>query len=166
MTNNKGKIVEVIGVENKTVYRPNDNGDSVVVVEKGRETDQFNKNEDDQVAYSKDDIMDMLRTICREVNELKNGTKGQLDEIDKKWGKLLRKPETDQLKENTEVELKQVSGGSNISNYNDTVENGVSESDDNKVNYNSENEREMGCKGVETDVDQTESCLLYTSRCV
>ena len=46
MTNNKGKIVEVIGVENKTVNRPNDNDDSVVVVEKGRETDQFNKNKD------------------------------------------------------------------------------------------------------------------------
>ena len=55
MTNNKGKIVEVIGVENKTVN--NDNDDSVVVVEKGRETDQSNENKgyqgtDNAVSYT------------------------------------------------------------------------------------------------------------------
>ena len=36
------------------------------------------------------------------------------------------------------------------------IDNVVSESDDNEVNYKSESEREMGCKGVETDVDQIE----------
>ena len=60
ITNNKGKIVEVMVVENKTVYRPNDRDDSVIVmVENGRETDQSNKNIDDQVAdneVSNDDL--------------------------------------------------------------------------------------------------------------
>ena len=36
------------------------------------------------------------------------------------------------------------------------IENVVSESDDNEVNYNSESERVMVCKGVETNVDQLE----------
>ena len=40
----------MIGVENKTVNRPNDNYEIINVVEKGVETDQFNKNKDDQVA--------------------------------------------------------------------------------------------------------------------
>ena len=35
LSEDKGKIIEVIWVENKTVNRPNDNDDSVVVVEKG-----------------------------------------------------------------------------------------------------------------------------------
>ena len=53
MTNNKGKIVEAIVVENKTVNRPSDKNDSVMRVENGRETDQFNKNKVDQVADNK-----------------------------------------------------------------------------------------------------------------
>ena len=73
----------MIGVENKTVNRPNDNDDSVVVVEKGRETDQFNKKKDDQVVDNKvknDDmsesdkmyVINMLKMMFDEQNAILN----------------------------------------------------------------------------------------------
>ena len=37
----RGKIVEVIVVENKAINRPSDNDESVGVVNKGRETNQL-----------------------------------------------------------------------------------------------------------------------------
>ena len=119
MTNNKGKIVEVMVVENKTVNRPNGKDDSVVMVENVRETDQLNENKGDQGTdknvsdanisnrYNKDDIMDILRTISSNIKELGNDIKGlnnDMKERNKKWEGDRR-----QLKENTEVELKQVS---------------------------------------------------------
>ena len=52
MTNNKGKIVKDIVLENKILS--NDyNAERVVVAENRKETDQLNKNKDDQVANNK-----------------------------------------------------------------------------------------------------------------
>ena len=101
VTNDKGKIVEVTVVENKAVNKPNDNDDSVGVVEKER---------------SGEDVMNLLKTIYDNMNkgfEMMNkhfdNMNKRFDERDKIWDKILRKPETDKLKENTEVESKQVS---------------------------------------------------------
>ena len=44
MTNDKGKIGEEIVVENKAENRPSDNDESVVVVNKGKKTNQFQEN--------------------------------------------------------------------------------------------------------------------------
>ena len=71
--------------------RPNEKDDSVVVVNKGRETDQFNKKQDDQVAdnevsneMSESDykmIMDMLRMIDKKFDERAEMMDKHFDEL-------------------------------------------------------------------------------------
>ena len=80
-TNNKGKIAEVIGVENKAVNRPSDNDESVGVVNTDREIDQVNKNKVDQVTDNevsnkemsesdyKTQMMNMMIMMCNKFNE-------------------------------------------------------------------------------------------------
>ena len=116
MTNNKGKIVEMKGVENKTVNRPNDRDDSViVVVGNGRGTDQFQENKVDQVADNKvglsNDEIEVSESVviggvqCNSKFEkdLMSMLVKQFDELKTKWNKQDEKwrLETDKLKENT-----------------------------------------------------------------
>ena len=110
VTNNKGKIVEVIVVENKTVNRPNVKDDNIMGAESGGETNQFNRNKVDQVAgneVSNDMVIFMLKEIHQSLvkqNAMLDGMINDMKERNEN-GKL----ETDKLKENTEVESKQVS---------------------------------------------------------
>ena len=71
--------------------------------------------------YSLDDVMNFLITMNDDINK-------RFDESDKKWDQLLRKPKTDQLKENKEVELKQVSDN-NVVNNSEGIINKVSNND-------------------------------------
>ena len=82
----------MIGVENKTVNRPND---SVVGVEKGRETDQSNENKGDQGTdneVSNDDMSEFDKNVMNFLQTMFDNMNKRFDEMDKKWDQLLRKP--------------------------------------------------------------------------
>ena len=166
----KGKIVEVIGVENKAMNRPDN---SVGLEEK---------------EYTLNDIFN----LCNK----------RFDEMDKKWDEWLRELKTARLKENSEVELKQVSDN-NVVNDSEGIINQVSDNDnsnnelinnsdkivgevvltseDNDGDYNSEVSRSdnyddisenMMLQNNGVNIENTDevlecnNCLLYTSRCV
>ena len=68
-------------------------------------------------------IMDMLRMIHKKFDERAEmmdkhfeRINKRFDESDKKWDEWLRELKTDRLKENSEVELKQVSDNDNSNN--------------------------------------------------
>ena len=124
MTNVKGKIVEVTGVENKTVNRPNDD-DSVGVVKKER---------------SLEDVMNLLITMKEMMDKHFDNMNKRLDERDKMLDEWSRELKTDQYQESTEVELNQVSDNDKeLINNSDKIVGEVGlTSENNDGDYNSE----------------------------
>ena len=147
------KIVEVVALENK-ILNTDDNDDSIVGVENGRETDQLNENKGNQVTENK-----VSKDSMKGNNEVTDGI-----------GVNTGENNGDKMTKNNEETINEVS----VSHTNELtinsgkiVENGVFKDDTVKINSGDEVLVEVELNnGVVESVDELENCLLYTSRCV
>ena len=150
MPSNKGKIVEAIVVDNKTVDRPNDN-DSVGVEEKeytvydlfnllnelnakmDRNFDMTNKwlEERAEMMDKQLEKMDKQNAMLDDMISDVKGFNNKLEKQNEEWRR-----DRYQIKKNTEVELIQVSGDNAFDNSEEII-NQVSDNSNNELINNS-----------------------------